>query len=136
MFQFPPFASLRKVRIVTLQVTGLSHSEIRGSKVICTYPRLIAACHVLHRLREPRHPPDALTSFRHCRPTKRAAAHTFSCNLRVLSSTQFVKNKVFTYSFLCVSMSKIDAPKRGLVENIGVEPMTSCMPCKRSSQLS
>jgi len=23
-----------------------------------------------------------------------------------------------------------------LVENIGVEPMTSCMPCKRSSQLS
>ncbi len=23
-----------------------------------------------------------------------------------------------------------------LVENIGLEPMTSCMPCKRSSQLS
>ena len=23
-----------------------------------------------------------------------------------------------------------------VVENIGVEPMTSCMPCKRSSQLS
>jgi len=23
-----------------------------------------------------------------------------------------------------------------LVENIGVEPTTSCMPCKRSSQLS
>ena len=23
-----------------------------------------------------------------------------------------------------------------LVENIGIEPMTSCMPCKRSSQLS
>ena len=22
------------------------------------------------------------------------------------------------------------------VENIGIEPMTSCMPCKRSSQLS
>jgi len=25
---------------------------------------------------------------------------------------------------------------REVVENIGVEPMTSCMPCKRSSQLS
>ena len=24
----------------------------------------------------------------------------------------------------------------GVVENIGLEPMTSCMPCKRSSQLS
>ena len=27
-------------------------------------------------------------------------------------------------------------PRKGIVENIGVEPMTSCMPCKRSSQLS
>ena len=33
-----------------LQCNGLSHSEIRGSKVICTYPRLIAAYHVLRRL--------------------------------------------------------------------------------------
>ena len=33
-----------------LQCAGLSHSEISGSKVICTYPELIAAYHVLHRL--------------------------------------------------------------------------------------
>lgn len=46
-----------------LQRIGLSHSEIPGSKVICTYPRLIAAYHVLHRLREPRHPPCALNYF-------------------------------------------------------------------------
>ena len=64
MFQFPPFASLLVVRIITLQVIGLSHSEIAGSRVICTYPALIAAYHVLHRLREPRHPPDALARFR------------------------------------------------------------------------
>ena len=44
-------------------VIGLSHSEIRGSKVICTYPQLIAAYHVLHRLHEPRHPPCALNYF-------------------------------------------------------------------------
>ena len=36
--------------IACLQHAGLSHSEIRGSKVICTSPRLIAAYHVLHRL--------------------------------------------------------------------------------------
>ena len=42
---------------------GLPHSEILGSKVICTYPKLIAAYHVLHRLREPRHPPSALAYF-------------------------------------------------------------------------
>ena len=46
-----------------LQNAGLSHSEIFGSKVICTYPKLIAAYHVLHRLREPRHPPCALIYF-------------------------------------------------------------------------
>ena len=37
-------------RITVLQTAGLSHSEIHGLKVICTYPWLIAACHVLHRL--------------------------------------------------------------------------------------
>ena len=36
--------------MTVLQTAGLSHSEIRGSKVICTSPRLIAAYHVLHRL--------------------------------------------------------------------------------------
>ena len=46
-----------------LQNDGLSHSEIFGSKVICTCPKLIAAYHVLHRLREPRHPPCALAYF-------------------------------------------------------------------------
>ena len=66
MFQFPGFASLHIVEITALQAAGLSHSEIHGSRDICSYPRLIAACHVLHRLREPRHPPDALTFFRLC----------------------------------------------------------------------
>ena len=46
-----------------LQHDGLSHSEIGGSTVICTYPPLIAAYHVLHRLSEPRHPPSALIYF-------------------------------------------------------------------------
>ena len=42
---------------------GLPHSEIRGSKVICTSPELIAACHVFRRLLKPRHPPSALVHF-------------------------------------------------------------------------
>ncbi len=42
---------------------GLPHSEILGSKVVCTSPRLIAAYHVLHRLLVPRHPPYALSSL-------------------------------------------------------------------------
>ena len=42
---------------------GFSHSEICGSKAVCASPQLIAACHVLHRLPVPRHPPYALKIF-------------------------------------------------------------------------
>jgi hypothetical protein len=42
---------------------GLPHSEIPGSKPVCGSPRLIAACHVLHRLLAPRHSPYALSSL-------------------------------------------------------------------------
>ena len=42
---------------------GLPHSEIRGSKAICASPRLIAACHVLHRRQEPGHPLCALSNL-------------------------------------------------------------------------
>ena len=86
MFQFPRFASLHFAEIYILQMYGLSHSEILGSKVICTYPKLIAAYHVLHRLCEPRHPPYALSYFFLYRfisfsvsQIKRTVAHTFSC---------------------------------------------------------
>ena len=52
-----------RVPVSGLQPPRLSHSEILGLKVICTFPRLIAAYHVLHRLCEPRHPPYALSYF-------------------------------------------------------------------------
>ena len=39
---------------------GFPHSEIFGSKGARTSPKLIAACHVLHRLSTPRHPSEAL----------------------------------------------------------------------------
>ena len=60
----------------SLQDDGLSHSEIRGSKAICAYPQLFAAYHVLHRLREPRHPPCALSYFP-SRPTLKTGARLF-----------------------------------------------------------
>ena len=39
------------------------HSEISGSKDICSSPKLFAAHHVFHRLLVPRHPPCALSSL-------------------------------------------------------------------------
>jgi hypothetical protein len=50
----------------------LPHSEIRGSTGARPSPRLIAACHVLHRLSVPRHPPDALLSSSPTLSPKRA----------------------------------------------------------------
>ena len=46
-----------------ITVEGFSQSEIPGLMVVCTFPRLIAAYHVLHRLHMPRHPPNALNNL-------------------------------------------------------------------------
>ena len=59
MFQFPAFAS-RIFLDDGIAPAGLPHSDICGSMRICRSPQLFAACHVLLRLREPRHPPCAL----------------------------------------------------------------------------
>src|SRR6185312_4350925 len=44
-------------------MVGFPHSEISGSKLIRSSPKLIAAYYVLHRLHAPRHPLDALKSL-------------------------------------------------------------------------
>ena len=62
MFQFPGFA-LSACAGVPDCSGGLPHSDICGLTVICTYPQLVAAYHVLLRLKEPRHPPYALIYF-------------------------------------------------------------------------
>ena len=66
MFQFPSFASYAyvfSVRCSGIGRSGLPHSEISGSKLVSSSPKLIAAYHVFHRLLAPRHPPTALNSL-------------------------------------------------------------------------
>ena len=63
MFQFPGFPTLHYLIHATLHGSSpcvFPHSEIHGSKDICSSPWLIAACHVLLRLPMPRHSPYAL----------------------------------------------------------------------------
>jgi hypothetical protein len=80
MFQFAGFASPSYgFRRRSPLREGLPHSEIPGSPIARISPGLFAACHVLHRLSVPRHPPDALCfaldhriASRRCRTT---AAH-------------------------------------------------------------
>ena len=45
---------------------GFPHSEISGSRDICSSPKLFAAYHVFHRLLVPRHPPCALIRLTFC----------------------------------------------------------------------
>ena len=66
MVHFPGFASYGlciQPQIPGYCPGGFPHSEIPGSTLVCSFPRLIAAYHVLHRLPSPRHPPCALSSL-------------------------------------------------------------------------
>ena len=66
MFQFPgwpPCTYGFSAGYLDITPGGFPHSEIHGSKDMCSSPWLIAACHVLHRSPVPRHPPCAPTVF-------------------------------------------------------------------------
>jgi hypothetical protein len=66
MVHFPELAHTRlciQRAVSRVHLDGFPHSEIPGSKPACGSPRLIAACHVLHRLLAPRHSPYALSSL-------------------------------------------------------------------------
>ena len=66
MVHFPGLARTRlwiQRAVSRVHRDGFPHSEIPGSMPTCGSPRLIAACHVLHRLLLPRHPPCALSSL-------------------------------------------------------------------------
>ena len=88
MFQFPGFASHTYGFSARYRIRGgLPHSDIFGSKFARNSPKLFAACHVLHRLSAPRHPPNALKTLdrRHfaCRDKQ---PHTNGLLLAVKSS--------------------------------------------------
>ena len=66
---------------------GLPHSEIPGSKDVCSFPRLIAAYHVLHRLHVPRHSPYALNNFTKVVSLRNATTSISTLSKNVLCST-------------------------------------------------
>src|SRR5690349_850475 len=81
MVHFPEFARARlwiHRAVRRFYPRGFPHSEIPGSMPACGSPRLIAACHVLHRLLLPRHPPCALSSL-----TTKFTRHTQALGFKV-----------------------------------------------------
>ena len=149
-FSSPRSLSLRNIPTCR---DGLPHSEISGSWSACLYPELFAACHVLHRLQMPRHPPYILLFF---------LLSLLELNLSVkLDMNNHIKStKLIASSRYCVSLQHVnitfktnDLPRfwgrietqviqnswvnhRMLVENVGFEPTTPCLQSRCSSQLS
>src|SRR5690606_3509571 len=151
MFQFSAFAYYTPI----LQIGRLPHSETTGSIPICGSPVLIAACRVLLRLWEPRHPPCALVyflyrtalllpygCFRH--PARAGMPLLPSLSLSLLVFFQYVKELFFRIQGCSkrdddglppsVPNPPIFAPES--VENNGFEPLTPCVQGRCSSQLS
>ena len=146
--------------MTVLQTDGLSHSDIRGSGVICTSPQLFAAYHVLPRLDEPRHPPCALSYFLRLSPMttylpggrpyfqlyrpahehaplkRRHARQVFNFSSYTVLLVSICQRSETGYTFWTHEPMSCSVNGTVVVENIGFEPMASCMPCKRSSQLS
>ena len=54
---------------------GFPHSDICGSKDICSSPQLFAAYHVFHRLLVPRHPPCALSCLTFGLPVRHSVGY-------------------------------------------------------------
>ena len=104
------------VRIPEVCSGRFPHSEISGSKVICTSPKLIAAYHVFHRLLVPRHSPCALSCLTshhflakiiifYCESVKQSLAYFFDNSLFfgmfVSSDTNsFISKKICLVSIL------------------------------------
>ena len=77
--------------MTVVHTAGFPHSEISGSKDICSSPKLFAAYHVFHRLLVPRHPPCALISL-----TKRFsfAGADYSSQMHSVASLVWVVYKI------------------------------------------
>ena len=106
---------------------GLPHSDTHGSKAVRASPWTFAACRVLPRLREPRHPPYALARFSLSLVTR----HIHICLVR----------SCVVLSLCLLSLSHpVKEPTRNLgpafVENVGLEPTTPGLQSRCSSQLS
>ena len=137
---------------------GLPQSEIRGSQGICPSPRLIAACHVLRRLREPWASPARLC------PLSSLPFYEPPISSRVFGSLGFaLYTLVFTYSYICpysciyilwlCSIRSLDFSRFRYVlevlrsqhvkdlsavpvEDNGLEPLTPCLQSRCSTKLS
>ena len=112
---------------------GLPHSDIHGSMGMCPSPWLFAACHVLLRSREPRHPSCALLAFPFVFIPPCVCFMTQGG--RSLSFLLLVSQLLLRYLAI-PALPSCQCPLFCFVENNGFEPLTPCLQSRCSSQLS
>ena len=93
---------------------GLPHSDISGSMLVCSSPKLFAAYHVLLRLLTPRHPSCALSSLttkkqslKNCLPVSQHKLLTFADIYISLNIIFFLQNFLQDIFFNCQSSTAI-----------------------------
>ena len=115
---------------------GFPHSEICGSKLICSSPQLIAAYHVFHRLPVPRHSPCALIRLTVLYPL---ILHLPTKKFSVFEIA--VSNYIYFLSFaVTIQFSRCNLEvflfSQEVVGSSGLEPPTSRLSGARSNHLS
>jgi hypothetical protein len=113
MVHFPEFARTRLCihrAVIRFYRIGFPHSVIPGSMPACGSPRLIAACHDLHRLLLPRHPPCALSSL-----TTKFTQPTASCD----APCQAICDPIFLLiaSWRLLRTAEAPADSKALIKN-------------------
>ena len=121
-----------------MTLAGFPHSDIPGSKLVCSSPRLIAAYYVLHRLPAPRHPPSALSSLTTKKRSFSKRHQHFPCYPDSIFKDQAKPpcrrlgwNSVPAWETLRGFSCGSGFPGV-LVENTGIEPVTSWLQTRRS----
>ena len=120
MFQFrrfPAYCYFIHSTLTRYCRAGFPHSDIHGSRDICSSPWLFAACRVLHRLLMPRHSPCALISltfvvaksarlrFRRQPPASAEnCARSLAPPLKSETRYRFVREKVAAQPYLATSL--------------------------------
>ena len=148
MFQFrrfPTYAYFVQRTLTEYCSAGFPHSEIPGSKLMCSSPRLIAACHVLHRLSMPRHSPCALISltsskqspFRSEHPLGYSSLHFLASPLPREPACAGLRSELDDFFLVQDQIEMLGRlPKHFnlfLVEVTGLEPVTPCLQSKCST---
>ena len=119
-----PRVSIRHRRISCLQHDRFPHSDIRGSKLVCSSPWLFAAYHVLLRSSVPRHPSRALYSLTY----KSISTTTFAFSRLFVHRIQTILNKCISKNNCGANRARTDNLRlaRAALSQLSYSPLLKC----------